>query len=242
MSTPLNDPQAQPAITGPPGSIAAVLWDMDGTLVDTEPYWIATEFDLVESFGGSWSHEHAMNLVGNELTTSAAYIQDHGGVPLDVDDIVERLLDGVVAKVREEIPWRPGARELLDELGRAGVPTALVTMSYRRLADEIVAQLGEFGFDVLVTGDSVTHGKPDPEPYLLAAKLLGVDPAQCVAIEDSSTGATSAAAAGCSTLVVPHHVPVSAGTGRVFADTLEGMDLSALGQVHAQGQESHRLG
>ncbi|HEX2783928.1 MAG TPA: HAD hydrolase-like protein, partial [Ilumatobacteraceae bacterium] len=95
---------------------AAVLWDMDGTLVDTEPYWIDCEFELVEAHGGTWSQEHAHAIVGSDLHESGRYIREHGGVDLPVDEIVNQLLDGVIARVRLNMPWRPGARDLLAEL------------------------------------------------------------------------------------------------------------------------------
>src|SRR5579885_2100753 len=110
--------------------LAAVLIDMDGTLVDTEPYWMAAESALVEAHGGTWSDEHQQNLVGNALITSAEYIREHGEIELPAEEIVDRLLDHVVEQAGESMPWRPGARELLAELKAAGVPTALVTMSY----------------------------------------------------------------------------------------------------------------
>jgi len=209
----------------------AVLWDMDGTLVDTEPYWIDVEQRLVESHGGVWTREHAMQLVGNDLLDSGRYIQEHGGVDLPPEEIVELLLDGVVEHVEAAVPWRPGARELIAELRGLGVPCALVTMSYERFVAPVLAALPKGSFDVVVTGDVVTRGKPHPEPYLHAARLLGVDPEECVAIEDSNTGARSAEAAGCLVLVVENHVPVAPGDRRVFLDTLAGVtpaDLAAL--------------
>ncbi len=205
---------------------AAVLWDMDGTLVDTEPYWIATEFALAEEYGGTWSHEDALRLVGNDLLESGRYIRDRMPLPLSAEEVVERLLDGVVAAVQREVPWRPGARELLAALGDEGVPCALVTMSYERFTAPILATLPEGSFQAVVTGDQVSRGKPDPEPYLRAAELLGVDPADCVAIEDSNTGCRSAEAAGCTVLAVPHHVPVEPGERRVFAETLVGLGVA----------------
>ena len=129
------------------------------------------------------------------------------------------------------MPWRPGAVELLASLGEAEVPCALVTMSYERFVAPILRHLPEGTFPVVVTGEKVTHGKPHPEPYLTAADALGLDPADCVAIEDSGTGATSAEAAGCAVLVVQNHVPVPAGPRRVFRDTLVGLgpeDLAAV--------------
>ncbi len=209
----------------------AVLWDMDGTLVDTEPYWIETEFALVAEHGGTWSMEHALNLVGNDLLVSAEYIREHGGVDLPVNEIVDRLLDGVVAKVREQVPWRPGAVELLGALAEAEVPCALVTMSWQRFVAPILEVLPPRTFATVVTGDRVELGKPHPEPYLLAAAELRVSPGECIAIEDSNTGAKSAEAAGCTVLVVPNHVPVLEGERRVFADTLVGLtpaDLAAM--------------
>lgn len=210
---------------------AAVLWDMDGTLVDTEPYWIATEFEIAQRYGGTWSEEHALRLVGNDLLESGRYIREHMGIDRTPEEIVDELLDGVVARVRESVPWRPGAVELLAELIDLGVPCALVTMSYDRFVAPILAQLPEGAFGVVVTGDRVTQGKPHPEPYLVAAAALGVRPKECIAIEDSHPGATSAEAAGCTVLVVPHHVPVADGPRRIFRDTLVGLDAAAVGSL-----------
>jgi len=208
---------------------------MDGTLVDTEPYWIEAEYALVEEHGGTWSLEHALNLVGSDLLASGAYIREHGGVDLEPAEIVERLLDGVIARILQSVPWRPGAVELLAELRAAGVPCALVTMSYERFVAPVLAALPEGSFATVVTGDAVTVGKPHPEPYLTAAAVLGVDPSECVAIEDSNTGAKSAESAGCTVLVVPNHVPVLDGERRVFRDTLVGLDVAALAEFAAPG-------
>ena len=120
---------------------AAVLWDMDGTLVDTEPYWVEVEQRLVESHGGVRTREHAMQLVGNDLLESGRYIREHGGVDLSPEEIVEVLLDGVVEHIEQSVPWRPGARELLAALRADGVPCALVTMSYERFVAPVLAAL-----------------------------------------------------------------------------------------------------
>ncbi len=206
----------------------AVLWDFDGTLVDTEPYWIETEFELIEAHGGTWSQEHALNLVGNDLLVSGRYIREHAGIDLEPAEIVERLLDGVVERVRREVPWRPGAVELLAALREEEVPCVLVTMSYRRFVEPVLAALPEGIFADLVTGDAVSMGKPHPEPYLTAARSVAVPPQHCLAIEDSDTGARSAVAAGCTVLVVPNHVPVPEGERRVFRDTLAGASVGDL--------------
>lgn len=209
----------------------AVLWDMDGTLIDTEPYWVAEERALVEAHGGVWSDEHAMQLVGNDLIVSARYIIDHSSVTLSPEEIVQVLLEGVISRVREHVPWRAGARELLAALVARGVPCALVTMSWRALARVLVDALPEGTFAAVVTGDEVEHGKPHPEPYLTAAQLLGVALDACIAIEDSPPGVASAVAARVPTIAVPHAVPVPEMLGAVQVPTLVGLTPSDLVRV-----------
>jgi HAD superfamily hydrolase (TIGR01509 family) len=211
-----------------------VLFDMDGTLVDTEPYWIAAEYALVESFGGTWTDDHAHALVGNALLDSAAYIREHGGVELELPEIVDRLLVDVVAATEREIPWRPGARELLAELVDHGVPCALVTMSYTELARTMTDQLPAGSFATVVTGDQVTDGKPHPEAYLTAMERLGVGAAGSVAIEDSPSGVASAEAAGCLVVAVPHQVPIDAAPGRVRVGSLRELSVARLGELLEQ--------
>ena len=206
----------------------AVLWDMDGTLVDTEPYWIATEFAMAEKYGAPWSQAHALRLVGNDLLDSGRYIREVMGLDLTPEEIVEELLDGVVGLVERAVPWQPGAVELLAALTGAGVRCALVTMSYQRFVAPILAHLPPETFRVVVTGEQVARGKPHPEPYLTAAAALGVPPEECLAIEDSNTGAKSAEAAGCTVLVVENHVPVLEGPRRVFRESLVGLGVDEL--------------
>jgi HAD superfamily hydrolase (TIGR01509 family) len=216
------------------GSPAAVLFDLDGTLVDSEPYWIAAEYAVVAEFGGTWTDGHAHAIVGSSLLSAAAYIGEHGGVPLPPAEIVERMLDLVVARLRETVPWRPGALELLAELGAAGVPLALVTMSWSRLTDAVLDALPANTFATVVTGDQVRHGKPHAEPYLTAADRLGVDPGECVAIEDSPTGATSAVAAGCVTIGIPNVVALPERAGLTIVGSLDDLDLPSLAALVAR--------
>ena len=228
--TPMSEPTSAGFVTGLDGPpqpavtpYAAVLWDMDGTLVDTEPYWMQVEWQLAEKYGGTWSDEHSLNLVGNDLLESGRYIREHMGIDREPAEIVEELLDGVIELVDEAVPWRPGAVQLLADLQAAGVPCALVTMSYLRSVQPVLDGLPVGSFEAIVTGDSVERGKPYPDPYLKAAWLLGVDPADCLAIEDSNIGARSAEAAGCTVLCVPNHVPILEADGRLFADSLAGL-------------------
>ena len=193
---------------------------MDGTLVDTERYWMAAEEELVESFGGRWTHEDALGLVGSGLWESARVFQA-AGVDLDADTIVARLTARVQEQLAEHgVPWRPGARELLEALRVASVPTALVTMSVRAMADDIVRAIPFEAFDVIVTGDSVDNAKPHPEPYLVAAAQLGVDVHECVAIEDSPAGLTSAWSAGAVTVGVPNFIALDEAPAHVLWQTL----------------------
>jgi len=212
---------------------AADLWDMDGTLVDTEPYWVAEECSLVEQHGGVWTDEHADKLVGNDLLVSAEYILAHSPIELTPDEIVNELLVGVVARVAEHVPWRPGARELLASLVAQGVPCALVTMSWESLATAVVKNLPKGSFAAVITGDVVSHGKPHPEPYLAAVRLLGVDLGACIAIEDSPPGVASAVAAGVPTIAVSLHITVPETIGAVQISTLVGLEPQDLLRLFA---------
>ncbi|MEP7763184.1 HAD family phosphatase [Sanguibacter sp. 25GB23B1] len=187
---------------------AAVLWDMDGTLIDSEQYWMAAEHELVRSHGGVWTHEDALSLVGNPLDASAEILQAHG-VDLSVDEIITFLITRVTARVSAEVPWQPGAVEALAWLRELDVPCALVTMSYRSLADAFVERTPAGTFAAVVTGDEVTHGKPHPEPYLRAAEILGVRIEDCLVVEDSPAGIGSALACGGIPVGVEVLVPLS---------------------------------
>lgn len=172
---------------------AAVLWDMDGTLIDTEPYWIGAETELVEAHGGVWTHEDGAAMVGNPMSVAVVALQARG-VALSADEIADFLNGRVRAGVAAEVPWQPGALEVLRALHGAGVPMALVTSSFRVLAEPFAETVGLF--DVVVSADDVERHKPDPEPYVLAARLLGVPVERCVAVEDSHSGVASAVASG----------------------------------------------
>jgi HAD superfamily hydrolase (TIGR01509 family) len=211
-----------------PGEPAAVLWDMDGTLVDTEPFWIRAETELVATHGGRWTQADAHALVGSDLLDSAAYIRRVGGVDMDPVDIVNAMMERVIEQMADDPPWQPGALDLLAALRAEGIPCVLVTMSWRRLAGAVVDLLPPGVFAHAVVGDEVTQGKPHPEPYLAAARLLGVDPVSCIAIEDSPTGAASARAAGCVVLGVPHVVDVPADAVDALVPSLTEVDVTLL--------------
>lgn len=215
--------------------VAAVLWDMDGTLVDSEKLWDVALYEAVESLGGTLGPEQRAELVGSNMTVTCRYLLEVAGRPAP-DDAVAELADLVRDRVRElfadELPWRPGAREALCALRAAGVPSALVTSTERPLTELALRTIGADFFAVTVCGDEVGGlNKPHPEPYLLAARRLGVDPAACVAVEDSPVGTESAVAAGCAVLVVPNEVEVPRGHGRVFRSSLVGADAALFAEL-----------
>lgn len=213
--------------------LAAVLWDMDGTLVDTEPYWMAAETPLIESFGGTWSHEQALGLVGLGLEDSARILQGTG-VRLSTDAIIDRLTDDVMRQLAETgVPFRPGARELLAGLREAGIKTGLVTMSMRRMARTVVDLIDFDAFDVVIAGDDATRPKPFPDPYLQACEALGVTPEQTVAIEDSPNGLRSAVASGASVIGVPLMVSLAGAGAHTLWETLDGRTVDDVAAFHA---------
>ncbi len=208
-----------------------MLWDLDGTLIDTEPYWFASEVELVTSYGGTWTHEDNLRLVGSPLLDAAADIRARTPVTAEPVALVEALQDGVMRRLRERIPWRPGVLELLGELADLGVPTAMVTMSWRPMVQIVLDALPDDRFDAVVTGEMVRVGKPDPEAYLLGLELLGLPAAlagSCVAIEDSPMGSGSSVAAGIPTLVTPAAASVPPGPGLSILSDLAGVRAADL--------------
>lgn len=213
---------------------------MDGTLVDTEPYWMAAEGPLVESYGGTWTREQALGLVGLGLEESATILQA-AGVRMSTGAIIDYLTDHVMRQLIEKgNPFRPGARELLASLREAGIKTALVTMSMRRMATTVVDQMDFDAFDVIIAGDDATRPKPYPDPYLQAAWQLGVQPQHCVAIEDSPNGLRSAVASGAVSLGVPLMVSlVGAGAHGLWPSLEHRMaaDVAAFYAAHASAAQ-----
>lgn len=212
------------------GVLQAALWDFDGTLADTEPLWVAAEYDLVRSLGGHWSDAHAEQLVGNDLLDSGAYILNVlGRDDLSPSWVVAQMLERVLAGLQSgPIAWRPGALDLLASLRAAKIPCALVSASYRVLLDAALERLPPDTFAVSVAGDEVRLGKPHPEPYQRACRMLDVDARQCVVFEDSATGARSANAAGALVVAIPNLVSVPAAPRRLHRESLAQLDADAV--------------
>jgi HAD superfamily hydrolase (TIGR01509 family) len=207
---------------------AAVLWDMDGTLIDSEPYWMKSEGEFARANNAHWSQADGLSLVGMSLYDSSKIIKERVGSKLEPEQIIDQLTDEVTAQLKKEILWRPGAKELLLKLRKKGIKTALVTMSMHRMAKQVVDSIGFDAFDVIVAGDDVVQGKPHPEPYLKAASLLGVKPEHCVAFEDSVSGIRSAEAAGTKAIGIKNIVEIPEQEGRIIWPTLAGVEISDL--------------
>ncbi|WP_199441985.1 HAD family hydrolase [Umezawaea beigongshangensis] len=216
---------------------AAVLWDMDGTLLDSEKLWDVPLYEFAEKQGGTLTLATRQAMVGTNVPKTLALLYGDLGVVPTAEELVDAA--AWIARRTEEVfraglPWRDGARDALHAVRASGVPMALVTSTERSLTEVALDTIGRDLFDVTVCGDEVDgHNKPLPEPYLRAARSLGVDAVDCVAVEDSPTGVAAAVAAGCAVLVVPCDVPVEPGERRTFRESLVGVDLDVLASLRS---------
>jgi HAD superfamily hydrolase (TIGR01509 family) len=213
----------------------AVLWDMDGTLVDSEKLWDIGLRELTEQLGGELDAKTRDSLVGSNMDSTIRVLFATVGLepePAAMEKATQWLNERTASLFRAGLPWRPGAREALESLQAHGVPMALVTSTERALTELALDSIGRSFFTATICGDEVDgRNKPDPAPYLMAADLLGVPATRCVAIEDSPMGMRSAVAAGCTVLVVPAEVPIAPGTGWIVRQSLVGVDAYTLGAL-----------
>jgi HAD superfamily hydrolase (TIGR01509 family) len=206
-----------------------VLFDMDGTLVDSEKLWDVALRELAAEYGGVLSEAARKAMVGTSMPVSMRILHDDLGQPERDSEVSAAWINARILELfRTGLRWRPGALTLLRAVRAAGIPTALVTSSLRPLVEVALDTLGRDSFDAVVCGDEVDAAKPHPEPYLTAARLLGVPIARCVAIEDSPTGVASALAAGAAVLAVPAEVPIGPLDGVHQMESLTGADLELL--------------
>jgi len=207
---------------------------MDGTLVDSEKVWDVALNELAERAGGTLSLEARHAMIGSNMGRSMQILRDDLGQPdrPEAPD-VQWLTDRVFQLFGEGLIWRPDALELLRAVRAAGLPTALVTSTGRRLVEVALRTIGAENFDAVVVGDEVKAPKPDPEPYVTAAKLLGVPINECVAIEDSPTGVASALASGAAVLAVPAELELPPTDGVHLRESLVGVDLAYLAALLA---------
>lgn len=214
--------------------LAAALFDMDGLLVDTEPLWLETETEVMDRLGAPWTADDQEALLGGSMERTVGYLLGKATRPVPPRTVAAWMLDGMLARVRAgRVEVRPGARELVAEVAASRLPYALVTSSQRPFAAAVLEATG-LRFPVLVSGEDVAATKPAPDPYLMAAKLLDVDPGQCVALEDSPNGVASATAAGCRVVAVPSLLPIPPAPDRVVAGSLTEVSLATLRELAAR--------
>jgi HAD superfamily hydrolase (TIGR01509 family) len=229
-SIPLISTRSGDGLDGKGGAgLQAVLLDMDGTLVDTEGYWWAAEVEVFAELGHVLDDAHREIVVGGPMSRALGHLISVTGAeatPHELSTAVNRRFAQLIAGGK--VPLMPGARRLLTELAAHRVATALVSASHRPIIDAVLRSLGPQHFAISVAGDEVARTKPHPDPYLLAAARLGVDPARCVALEDTATGVTSAERAGCRVVAVPSLVPIERAAGRTVLASLEQVDMSFL--------------
>jgi HAD superfamily hydrolase (TIGR01509 family) len=219
----------------PASGLRAVLFDMDGTLVETEQYWGEAMFELAERLGGRMSQAARAQTIGATMRVSMNVLHADLGVRRSEEQVQAdgRWVENRAAELMAAgIAWRPGAAELLRGVRAAGLAAALVTTTPRRLAEIVLAviraDLGEDPFDVTVCGDEVPARKPDPAPYRQAMQALAVDPGECIVVEDSQAGVTAGLASGAAVLGVPALQPVAEAPRLTLLDSLEGVDVAFL--------------
>jgi HAD superfamily hydrolase (TIGR01509 family) len=217
-----------------PDALQAVLFDMDGVLVNSEPLWFEAESAVMARLGGDWAEGDQHVLVGGSMAVTVAYLLGKATGQADPAVVEGWLLESMTQKLATgPLPVMPGARELVSEVAAARLPYALVTSSERKIMDAVLAGFGA-PFPVTVCAEDVSVCKPDPEGYLLAAAKLAVDPRLCVAIEDSLNGVAAAEAAGCLVIAVPGVVPIPAGPGRVVVSSMTKLSLARLRAEYAR--------
>lgn len=184
--------------------IEAVLFDMDGTLINSEPYWLISETSLMARYGHTWSDENQAFCLGGPLPKVGAYMSSLSDGAEGAEYFERELVRLVAEEFKRGLEFIPGARELVAELSAAGIPMALVSASPRLLVDSAIDLLPEGTFVTSISSEDVKVSKPDPESYLLAAERIKVDIANCIVLEDSKTGISSGLASGAVVVGIPH--------------------------------------
>lgn len=186
------------------GGVEAVVFDLDGVLVDSEPLWEQVRRQVVAEYGGRWTDDAQSRLMGMSTPEWARYLGDDLGVGLPPDDVAALVIERMGARYAERLPLIPGAVEAVRAMA-ARWPLGLASSSPQALIEAVLdaAALGD-AFAVALSTEGVARGKPAPDIYLTVAERLGTNPARCAAVEDSSNGLRSAAAAGMRVIAIPH--------------------------------------
>ena len=205
-----------------PDRYRAVVFDMDGLLLDTEVLWQRAEAELFRRHGAEYTIADALAVMGTSFDVTARYFAERLGEPAERGaQLVDELRVLMLAELRREVAARPGAVELVERL-RNRVPLALASNSSRSLVDAALLTAGlTDAFDAIVTADDVQHPKPTPDLYLLACERLGVGPGEALALEDAAPGIAAAKAAGLTCIAVPQFAETDASAADRIIDSLE---------------------
>lgn len=211
-------------------SIPAVLWDMDGTLLDSEPLWLEVEREIMAELGYQWQPSDQEECLGGPMLRIGLYMNSCVNNTKSPEYFAEELVKRMTAKIALQVPFALGAKDLLDALSSAGVPMALVTGSSRSILENALDSIGRGYFAFTISSDDVRHSKPDPEGYLKAAQLLGVDITSCIIIEDSNVGVRAGLAAGAKVIAVPH-IEVIEAKNVILIKSLLDLDINKLTNI-----------
>ena len=212
----------------------AVFFDMDGLLVDSEPEWLLSEIEVTAPYGYMWLPEDQVACLGGPLTRVGQYMFDKCGQQKSPEYFTQTLIDTQVARMRGNTPTMPGAISLLKELQSNGVKTALVSASPRNIVDAVLDNLGHDLFPFSISSDDVTNTKPNPECYVKAAQICGVEISNCLVFEDSLTGMNAAIASGAFLVGVPHLVSIEESEKVRVIKSLEQLSFAKLAELRAE--------
>lgn len=198
----------------------AVFFDMDGTLIDSEPAWHAAEIELMAEFDYAWGMEDIQFCIGGPLSKVGLYMHEKSKRLNTPQFFVEELISRTSELLKKNFPFMPGAKELLDAYLEMGIPVGIVSASPRSLVDNAVFALPEGSFAVSISSDDVSRTKPFADPYLAAASKIDVNIENCIILEDSQTGIDSARAAGGWVVAIPHFITPTFAPRTIVLETL----------------------
>ena len=208
--------------------MSAILFDMDGTLIDSEPLWLEAEIEIMEELGCNWDQQDQINCLGGPIDKTENYMQDRSNNIKPFGYFTKKLDDVMEQKLSTKLNLIPNALEIINECKISEIKIALVTASSGRLMRAVLKRFPVGIFDTTVSYDDVKRSKPDPEPYLLAAKTLGVDITNCVVLEDSLTGVQSGLSAGAQVIGIPHLVKMPSNPNLRVVESLSEINMDRL--------------
>lgn len=221
--------------------MSAILFDMDGTLVDSEPLWLEAEIQVMAEVGSTWDQSDQINCLGGPMERTERYMQERSGHIKPYGYFSERLNDVMDEKLKHDLNLIPNALELLLDCKAAKIPMALVTASTGRQMQAVLSRFPNGIFSSTVSKDDVKQSKPNPAPYKLAAKQLGVDIKECLVLEDSITGVESGLEAGAQVIAIPHLVKIAPHKNLRLIDSLSDINLQMIFEWYPHLNKSARV-